>query len=84
MHHRHDISDNLWNFLEPHLPGGDGSVGRKAEDNRRFINAVFWIFRTGAPWRDLPPDYAELKLNPESGRPTLTANPDLMLFIFMS
>ena len=21
-----------------------------------FINAVFWIIRTGAPWRDLPPD----------------------------
>ena len=22
----------------------------------KFINAVFWILRTGAPWRDLPPD----------------------------
>lgn len=27
-----------------------------AQDNRRFINAVFWILRTGTPWRDLPPD----------------------------
>jgi transposase len=48
MHHRHDISDSLWNFLESHLPGRDGAIGRKAEDNRRFINAVFWILRTGA------------------------------------
>ncbi len=31
--------------------------GGVAQDNRRFINAVFWIIRTGAPWRDLPPDY---------------------------
>jgi len=29
--------------------------------NRRFINAVFWIFRTGAPWRDLPSDYGDWK-----------------------
>lgn len=26
-----------------------------------FFNAVFWILRTGAPWRDLPPDYGDWK-----------------------
>ena len=54
---RHDISDRVWELLEPHLPGRDGSWGGRAKDNRRFINAVFWILRTGAPWRDLPADY---------------------------
>ena len=29
--------------------------------NRNFINAVMWIFRTGSPWRDLPPDYGDWK-----------------------
>jgi len=24
---------------------------------RYFFNAVMWIIRTGAPWRDLPPEY---------------------------
>ncbi len=28
-----------------------------AKDNRQFINAVFWIVRTGVPWQDLSPDY---------------------------
>ena len=56
-HRRHDISDNVWALLEPHLPGREGVWGGRAQDNRRFINAVFWILRTGAPWRDLPPDY---------------------------
>jgi transposase len=55
--HRHDISDEVWSLLEPHLPGQPGQWGGIAQDNRRFINAVFWILRTGAPWRDLPEQY---------------------------
>jgi transposase len=55
-HRRHDISDKLWALLKPHLSGGAGKVGCPAKNNRLFINAVFWILRTGAPWRDLPAD----------------------------
>ena len=35
------------------------SRGVTARDNRNFLNAVFWILRTGAPWRDLPPGYGD-------------------------
>ncbi len=42
---RHDISDELWNKLESHLPGRRGKWGGIAKD---IINAVMWIFRTGA------------------------------------
>ena len=55
--HRHDISDHVWEKLAPHLPGKPGDWGGIANDNRLFVNAVLWIFRTGAPWRDLPPEY---------------------------
>ena len=48
-HRRHDISDRARETIAPHLSGGPGKVGRPAEDNRRFINAVFWILLTGAP-----------------------------------
>ena len=58
-YHRHDISDKVWELLEPHLPGQRGQWGGIAQDNRRFINAVFWVSRTGAPWRDLSPDYGK-------------------------
>jgi len=51
----------VWQRLEPLLPGGPGKVGRPAADHRRFLNAVFWILRTGAPWRDLPPGYGDWK-----------------------
>ncbi len=58
-YHRHDISDEIWALLSSHLPGQAGQWGGVAKDNRKFINAVFWILRTGAPWRDLPSDYGK-------------------------
>jgi transposase len=58
-HRRHDISDKVWLLIKPHLIGQSGQWGGIAKDNREFINAVFWILRTGAPWRDLPPDYGK-------------------------
>ena len=60
-HRRHDVSDRVWELLEPLLSGRAGSWGGIARDNRLFIKAVCWILRTGAPWRDLPPDYGDWK-----------------------
>ena len=57
--HRHDITDRAWAIIEPHLPGRKGVWGGVAADNRKFINAVIWILRTGAPWRDLPEEYGK-------------------------
>ena len=57
----HDLSDQVWERLRPLLPGEAGRRGRSAQDNRRFLNAVFWILLTGAPWRDLPPQYGGWK-----------------------
>ena len=59
LQHRHDISDKVWELLKPLLPGQRGQWGGIAKDNRNFINAVFWVLRTGAPWRDLPPSYGK-------------------------
>jgi transposase len=59
--HRHDINDRAWEIIAPHLPGKPNDQGGTAKDNRQFINAVMWILRTGAPWRDLPPEYGDWK-----------------------
>ncbi len=56
-YHRHDITDKMWALFEPLTIGNKGTWGGNAKDTRLFIDAVFWILRTGAPWRDLPPDY---------------------------
>jgi transposase len=54
MRHRHAISDESWERIKDLLPGRPGLRGRTAADNRRFLDAVLWIAKTGAPWRDLP------------------------------
>ena len=54
---RHEIEQEAWQRIERFLPGKAGDVGVTAVDNRLFINAVFWIAKTGAPWRDLPPRF---------------------------
>lgn len=53
----YDISDELWQRLEPLLPQeGSPKGGRPAQDKRTFINAIVWLLRTGSPWRALPPE----------------------------
>lgn len=54
MLRRHEISDADWERIKHLLPGQPGQHGGIANDNRQFVNAVLWIARTGAPWRDLP------------------------------
>ena len=57
---RYEISDENWERIAPLLPGKQSDPGRTAEDNRRFINGVLWIARSGAAWRDLPERYGNL------------------------
>jgi putative transposase len=53
------LSGEQWKRIAPELPGKEGDPGATASDNRRFIEAVLWIARTGAPWRDLPEEFGK-------------------------
>jgi transposase len=50
---RNLLSDAQWERVAPLLPGKPGDPGRSAADNRLFLEAVLWMARSGAPWRDL-------------------------------
>ena len=54
---RFHFNDDQWAKIADLLPGKVGDPGRSGEDNRRFLEAVLWIARTGAPWRDLPASF---------------------------
>jgi transposase len=59
MRHRHAISDEQWERIQELLPGRPGTPGRPARDNRLFVDAVLWVGKTGAPWRDLPERFGD-------------------------
>ena len=57
------LTDERWALIASHLPGKEGDPGCHGRDNRLFIEAVFWIVRTGSPWRSLPPHFGKWYTN---------------------
>jgi transposase len=56
---RHVLSDQQWVAIEKLLPRGPGRPSTAGD--RNFIDAVLWIAKTGAPWRDLPEQFGSWK-----------------------
>src|SRR5512132_1032995 len=52
---RYELSDNEWGIIRAILPTKPRGVPRV--DDRRVLNGIFWVLRSGAPWRDLPAIY---------------------------
>lgn len=57
---RMQLDDRQWAKVNAFLQRNTGR-GRPPFDNRRFVEAVLWIHRTGAPWRDLPSEFGPWK-----------------------
>ncbi len=58
---RYELTPAQWERLAPLLPGKVNDPGRTGSDNRLFVNAVLWVLRSGAHWRDLPERYGKWK-----------------------
>ena len=50
---RHGLTDEQWVVIEPLVPKPQ-RMGRPPRDAREMMDALMWMLRTGAPWRDLP------------------------------
>ena len=61
MAKRYELSAKQWRRIADLLPGKVGDPGRSGDDNRRFVNGVLWVLRSGARWHDLPPRYGKWK-----------------------
>jgi len=56
---RHELSDEEWDRIRELLPQAHGRSSSAGD--RNFLNAVIWIAKTGAPWRDLPERFGPWK-----------------------
>jgi transposase len=52
---RYELSDCEWTAIKPLLPNKPRGVRRV--NDRRVLNGIFWVLRSGAPWHDLPENY---------------------------
>ena len=52
---RYEMTEFEWRVIEPLLPNKPRGVPRV--DDRRVLNGIFWVLRSGSPWRDLPGRY---------------------------
>ena len=49
---RYELNDGEWSVIKSILPNKQRGIPRV--DDRRVLNGIFWVLRSGAPWRDLP------------------------------
>jgi transposase len=52
---RYELTDHEWAAIKPMLPNKPRGVARV--NDRRVLNGIFWVLRSGAPWRDLPQSF---------------------------
>jgi transposase len=53
------LRDDQWERLKDFVPGGRKGKRGPRSDNRRFLNALLWMARSGARWRDLPDEFGD-------------------------
>ena len=57
---RYELTDYEWAAIKPFLPNKPRGVPRV--NDRRVLNGIFWVLRSGAPWRDLPENFGPTRL----------------------
>lgn len=53
------MSDEEWAFHERFILAVRAPNGRKPLIHRLVLDGIFWIARTGSPWRDLPEEFGK-------------------------
>ncbi len=50
-----ELTDQEWSAIQPVLPTKWRGIPRV--DDRRVLNGIFWVLRSGGSWRSLPKQY---------------------------
>ena len=52
-----DLNDKEWNVIKQYMPEDKGTVRPREVDLREVINGIFYVVKTGCPWRYLPKNF---------------------------
>ncbi len=54
---RHDLTDEQWAVIAPLIPKRSSRRGRPRNDDRKTLNGILYVLKTGCAWQDLPAEY---------------------------
>src|ERR671911_769027 len=55
-----DLTDIEWECLEPHVPAPSKRGRPRSHAIRKILDAVFYVLKSGCPWRLLPREFPPL------------------------
>ena len=56
LRYQSDVTDEEWRVIEPYLPPAKGIGRPRGWPLREIVNGIFYVMRSGCPWRQLPKD----------------------------
>ena len=60
LRYQSDVTDEEWRVIEPYLPPAKGIGRPRGWPLREIVNGIFYVMRSGCPWRQLPKDLSAL------------------------
>ena len=52
-----DLTDAEWEYIESYIPASNKRGRPRIHSTRKILNAVFYVLKSGCPWRLLPREF---------------------------
>jgi transposase len=53
------LTEAEWERVHALLPPQQPVIGRRRHDHRAVLSGILWVFRSAAPWREMPVEFGK-------------------------